>query len=177
MLATNAGPVAAEPHARRRARHGNQSGRPDLNRRSPGPEPGGFPGFPTPRTRLHVLTTVCPARVEPAHPPWHSGRLPLHHGHICRHRIVKESTGWDSNPRHRVTGAVSLPLDDQCGFSRVRPEGFEPSLAWLRARCAASNTSVPSSFIRGVDPGGVEPPSSGYRPLVLPLNHGSVKFS
>lgn len=27
-----------------------QSGWPDLNRRSPGPEPGGFPGFPAPRS-------------------------------------------------------------------------------------------------------------------------------
>ena len=25
-----------------------------------------------------------------------------------------ESTGRDSNPRRRITGAVSLPLDDQC---------------------------------------------------------------
>jgi hypothetical protein len=25
-----------------------------------------------------------------------------------------ESTGWDSNPRRRITGAVSSPLDDQC---------------------------------------------------------------
>jgi hypothetical protein len=31
-------------------------------------------------------------------------------------RIVKEnqSTGWDSNPRRRITGAESSPLDDQC---------------------------------------------------------------
>ena len=53
-----------------------QSGRPDLNRRSPGPEAGGFPGFPTPRTMK------CPAGVEPALPPWQGSRLPLHHGHI-----------------------------------------------------------------------------------------------
>jgi hypothetical protein len=37
-------------------------------------------------------------------------------GTIQRVRIVKEteSTGWDSNPRRRITGAVSSPLDDQC---------------------------------------------------------------
>ena len=31
-------------------------------------------------------------------------------------RVFKEpkSTGWDSNPRCRITGAVSSPLDDQC---------------------------------------------------------------
>ena len=27
-----------------------------------------------------------------------------------------KSTGWDSNPRRRITGAVSLPLNDQCLF-------------------------------------------------------------
>ena len=25
-----------------------------------------------------------------------------------------KSTEWDSNPRHRITGAESSPLDDQC---------------------------------------------------------------
>ena len=37
-------------------------------------------------------------------------------GTVLRSRIVKEteSTGWDSNPRRRITGAVSWPLDDQC---------------------------------------------------------------
>jgi hypothetical protein len=25
-----------------------------------------------------------------------------------------QGTGWDSNPRRRITGAVSSPLDDQC---------------------------------------------------------------
>ena len=25
-----------------------------------------------------------------------------------------ESTGWDSNPRRRVTGVESWPLEDQC---------------------------------------------------------------
>ena len=92
----------------------------------------------------------------------------------CQRTINRKSTGSDSNRRHRITGAESSPLDDQCLWSRgsrvesrgpelgsypslwlstldtqpstflVGPEGFEPSLAWLRARCAASNTSVPS---------------------------------
>lgn len=44
-----------------------------------------------------------------------------------------KSTGWDSNPRHRVTKAVSWPLDDQCksGF-QVGPGGFEPPPVGLR---------------------------------------------
>ena len=37
-----------------------------------------------------------------------------------------ESTGWDSNPRRRITGAVSSPLDYQCLIS-MGPEGLEPS--------------------------------------------------
>jgi hypothetical protein len=37
-------------------------------------------------------------------------------GTVPRRQIVKEceSTGWDSNPRCRITGAGSWPLDDQC---------------------------------------------------------------
>ena len=57
-----------------------------------------------------------PAGVEPARPPWQGDRLPLHHGRLAGSRIVKDhkSTGRDSNPRHRSTGAVSSPLDHQC---------------------------------------------------------------
>jgi hypothetical protein len=96
-------------------------------------------------------------------------------GTVHRGRIVKdsESTGWDSNPRFRVTKAESSPLDHQCTIRselRVGPEGLEPSPTWLRARRAATNTSVPFAII---DPGGVEPPSRGYQPRVLPLNHES----
>jgi hypothetical protein len=122
----------------------SQSGRPDSNRRSPGPEPGGLPGFPTPRPSVEGK---CPAGVEPALPPWQGGRLPLHHGHTspspdCQRN--RESTGWDSNPRRRITGAVSSPLDDRCTRTiRVGPEGLEPSPARLRAGCAAANTWVP----------------------------------
>jgi hypothetical protein len=37
-------------------------------------------------------------------------------GTCDRSRIVNESesTGWDSNPRRRITGAESSPLNDQC---------------------------------------------------------------
>jgi hypothetical protein len=52
-----------------------------------------------------------------------------------------ESTGPDSNRRHRITGAESWPLDDQCLLS-VGPEGLEPSPARLRAGNAAANTLV-----------------------------------
>ena len=99
-----------------------QSGRPDSNRRLPVPNRADSPGFPTPR-----ILNKCPAGVEPALPPWQGGRLPLHHGHDRRRRIVKESesTGWDSNPRRRITGAESSPLDDRCKSGGT--EGLKPS--------------------------------------------------
>ena len=60
-----------------------------------------------------------PAGVEPALPAWQAGRLPLHHGCVsfssCQRATFDQSSGWDSNPRRRITGAVSSPLDDQCG--------------------------------------------------------------
>ena len=39
-----------------------------------------------------------------------------------------KSTGWDSNPRRRITGAVSSPLDDQCGilFTEWDQRGSNP---------------------------------------------------
>lgn len=92
----------------------------------------------------------CPAGLEPARPPWEGGRLPLHHGHM----------NWS----------------DGLSTSRVGPEGLEPSPTRLRAGRAAANTWVPRMFrsclIGSIGPGGVGPPSGGYRPPVLPLNYG-----
>jgi hypothetical protein len=51
----------------------------------------------------------------------------LHHGCCVSDRIVKEeSTGWDSNPRFRDTGAESSPLDHQCHQAKG-PVGLEPT--------------------------------------------------
>ena len=49
-----------------------------------------------------------------------------------------ESTGRDSNPRRRITGAVSWPLDHQCLLLSVGPVGIEPTSSGLRDRRAAS---------------------------------------
>ena len=39
----------------------------------------------------------------------------------CAELSMNKSTGRDSNPRRRITGAVSWPLDDQCNhFSGTR---------------------------------------------------------
>ena len=91
----------------------------------------------------HVLKNERPAGIEPTLPPWQGSRLPLHHGRLCVTTKLSnsESTGPDSNRRHRITGAESWPLDDQCLLS-VGPEGLEPSPSWLRARNAAANTLV-----------------------------------
>ena len=74
-------------HELHRNRRIGQSGWPDLNRRFPAPKAGGL-------ARLSYipshLADKCPAGVEPARPPWQGGRLPLHHGHDHRRRIVKE---------------------------------------------------------------------------------------
>ena len=84
-----------------------------------------------------------PAGIEPALPPWQGSRLPLHHGRLSVTTKLSnsKSTGPDSNRRHRITGAESWPLDDQCLLS-VGPEGLEPSPARLRAGNAAANTLI-----------------------------------
>jgi hypothetical protein len=116
---------------------------------------------------LNVNKQKRPAGVEPALPPWQGSRLPLHHGRFesLIELSKNRSTGWDSNPRRRITSAESSPLDDQCFFKcrvyQVGPEGLEPSPTWLRARHAASNTLIPllvfPSAARKVGAEGVEP--------------------
>jgi hypothetical protein len=54
------------------------------------------------------------AGIEPALPPWHGGRLPLHHRCCCHCRIVKDR------------------------LEPVPPVGIEPTTSPLRAGCSAS---------------------------------------
>ena len=89
----------------------SKSGRRDLNPRSRAPGARGIPGFPT------SCTEKRPAGVEPALLPWQGSRLPrpsLRDGApwrvvVCRIVKQQESNGRDSNPRRRITGAVSSP--------------------------------------------------------------------
>ena len=128
-----------ELHRNRRVR---QSGWPDSNRRFPAPKAGGLPGFPT--SRVVSFTDKCPAGVEPARPPWRGGRLPLHHGHLRRPRIVKEPRAPGGTRTHvaalrgrslrRWTTSACIPMG---------PEGLEPSPNRLRAGRSAARTSVP----------------------------------
>src|SRR4051794_2486434 len=66
------------------------------------------------------------------------------------------------NPRRWTTSA---------SFPPSRTRGARTLTRRLRAGCAAANTLVPSIYAHRVGPEGVEPPSGGYRPPVLPLNH------
>ena len=125
-----------------------KSGRRDLNPRSRAPEsPAEYQAF-----------------LRPVHQSDHRSRCPelnphFRHGKAAGYRYIMGACGMpdcqrtkstgplprcpDSNPRRRITGAVSSPLDDQC-FS-VGPDGLEPSPPWLRARHAAASTLIPSS--------------------------------
>ena len=96
-----------------------------------------------------LLIGERPAGVEPALLPWQSSRLPLHHGRSKKWlpgcQRAAESTRWESNPRFRITGAVSLPLDRQClKMCSVGSEGLEPSPIRLRAGDAAASTLIPT---------------------------------
>jgi hypothetical protein len=103
-------PYQHELHRNRRVR---QSGWPDSNRRSPAPEAGGL-------ARLSYI----PSRRLPTSAQRESNPH-VRHGEAVGYRYIMgtfavpglskiESTGWDSNPRRRLTSARSSPLDDQC---------------------------------------------------------------
>ena len=89
------------------------------------------------------------AGIEPAPPAWQASALPLRHERLVGSRIVKDhqSTGRDSNPRRRITGAVSLPLDDQCVCS-VGLVGIEPTSSGLRDRCITLSATIPFQSAR-----------------------------
>ena len=109
--------------------------------------------FPRPESRAPSgsrTRTSAMARQQATATSWALGWKPN-----CQRPKYDQSTGRDSNPRRRITGAVSLPLDDQCVGS-VGPAGLEPAPAWLRARDAAANTLVPSK-LKSIGAEGVEP--------------------
>ena len=89
-----------------------------------------------------------PAGVEPAQPPWQGDRLAATSWALalCAELSKIESTGWESNPRPRVTRAVSSPLDDQC--LSVGPVGIEPTSSGLGDRCIALSATVPLESAR-----------------------------
>ena len=91
------------------------------------------PGFPTSRIHQTGQRQIVPSRSaqRESNPHFRHGKAigcRYIMGTAHRSRIVKEteSTGWDSNPRRRITGAVSSPLDDQCCFSEWDQRGSNP---------------------------------------------------
>jgi hypothetical protein len=91
------------------------------------------------------LPNKCPAGVEPARPPWRGGRLPLHHGHLRRPRIVKEPRAPGGSRTHvAALRGRSLRRWTISACFGVGPEGLEPSPNRLRAGRSAARTSVPS---------------------------------
>ena len=111
-------------------------------RRTPSNSSACSPGFPT--SRVVSFTDKCPAGVEPARPPWQGGRLPLHHGHYRRPRIVKEPRAPGGTRTHVPALRVrSLRRWTTSACIGVGPEGLEPSPNRLRAGRSAARTSVP----------------------------------
>ena len=78
------------------------------------------------------LEYVCKSRVTLG-TSFHAGSSPNH-----------QSTGWDSNPRYRLTKAGSWPLDDQCN-SLCGIEAIHTLSNWARIHHAVDNTSIPVS--------------------------------
>lgn len=102
--------TAAYPYQHGSHRNEN-AGRPDLNRRScaQGTSNPGFPASSRSRAPSGSRTrTSASARRQAAATSW------ARYKRVGLSKI--NSTGRDSNPRDRNTGAVSSPLDDQCGF-------------------------------------------------------------
>jgi hypothetical protein len=105
---------------------------------------------------------------------------------VLPRRIVEvdQSTGWDSNPRFRITGAESSPLDDQC-LSNLVNEGTTFGAARASDTPGQEPGTLPETWSRErescrlvrVGPEGVEPSSSGYRPDALPLSYGPHSYA
>jgi hypothetical protein len=190
-------------HELHRNRRVSQSGWPDSNRRSPAPEAGGLARLSHIPSRLHPISAQRESNPHVRHGKAVGYRYIM--GTIAVPELSKraESTGWDSNPRPRVTSAESSPLDDQCSIG-VGPEGLEPSPNRLRAGRSAARTSVPSvvasrpgrsrtsaarlsaecspvelqaasvCFSRGSAPGELNPSSLAYKASALTVEPGAM---
>ena len=112
-----------------------------------------YQAFPRPESRAPSgsrTRTSAMARQQATATSWALGWKPN-----CQRPKFDQSTGRDSNPRRRITGAVSSPLDDQC-VVQWDQRGSNPHPPGLRARDAAANTLVPSK-LKSVGAEGVEP--------------------
>lgn len=92
----------------------NESGRLDSNQRSPASKAGGM-------TKLSHVLKMRPAGIEPTHPAWQAGRLPLHHG---RKLLLTKLSKIDNAKRsieHRVGLEPTSPLYESGVLAARRP--------------------------------------------------------
>ncbi len=98
-----------------------------------------MPSYPIRRLRKR------PAGVEPAHPPWQSSTLPLHHGRIESLVELSKIRAPGGTRTHVAALRVRSPRRWTTSATiRMGPEGLEPSPTWLRARRSATRALVPS---------------------------------
>ena len=162
-----------------------------MNRRSPVPETGGIPGFPTHRNHLTSTNQKKSTRRE-LNPH-------LRRGIAVRCRYITGAQGRTELSKI-ITRVLRAPGGNRTLVSALRvqhrgrwttsafvfnlvpsvgPEGLEPSLSRLRAGRAAANTLIPSvvsaSFsARGLGAEGVEPSSRSYKEHALTLELRAV---
>jgi hypothetical protein len=97
-----------------------------------------------------IILRKCPAGVEPALPPWHGGRLPLHHGHMfAEAELSKRNERAPGGTRTHVAALRARhPGRWMTGASKQTIEsgtrGARTLTTRLRAGRAATNTLVPS---------------------------------
>ena len=107
-----------------------------LEQRFPAPEAGGLAIFPTPQeVPSGSSRTFAMARREAAITSW----------------ALRPSPNCQRDPEHRAGVEPTSPPYESGVLPAIPPvhassgtEGLEPSPAWLRARCAAANTLVPT---------------------------------
>jgi hypothetical protein len=103
------------------------------------PNQADWPGFPTPRSS---------SAQRESNPHFRHGKAVgcrYIMGTIAEAELSKRAPGG-TRTHVAALRVRSLRRWTTSASRRVGPEGLEPSPAWLRARCAAANTLVPSCF-------------------------------
>ena len=110
--------TVAFPYQHRTHRN-SQSGRLDLNQRSRAPE-ARAPSLEILAKLSHVLK-MRPAGIEPTHPAWQAGRLPLHHGRKILLTKLSKIDNAKRSSEHRVGLEPTLPPYESGVLAARRP--------------------------------------------------------
>ena len=115
-------------------------------------------------SRTHkVFVSLCrrarssehPAGIEPAHPAWHAGRLPLHHGYLkCSARLSKSQrtnsrTGGTRTLIFRIKSPTrchyaTVPYIGSCGVYDADTRSWDTSpFPWFRPWLTSSQPQQP----------------------------------